>query len=69
MKSLKNFILEDRKHVDTATVADFYEWSCLGELPSGKCEKTTIKPENCEGLLQHSRIFSLICRAHPHVRI
>ncbi len=53
MKSLKNFILEDKKHVDTATVADFYKWACLGELPSGKYDKTTIKPENCEGLLDN----------------
>ena len=38
MKDLKQFILEGKKHVDTATIGDFYQWACHGEMPNGKLE-------------------------------
>ena len=51
MKDLKQFILEGKKHVDTATVGDFYQWACYGEMPNGKLEADKINPEECQGLL------------------
>ena len=53
MKDLKQFILEGKKHVDTATVADFYQWACAGEMPNGKAEQSIINPEDCQGLLDN----------------
>ena len=53
MKDLKQFILEGKKHVDTATVADFYQWACLNELPDGKCDKKCIKDGDVIGLLDN----------------
>ena len=53
MKDLKQFILEGKKHVDTATVADFYQWACLYELPNGKCDKKRIKDGDVIGLLDN----------------
>lgn len=51
MKTIKQFILESKKHVDTATLADFYQWYCGGEAPDGKADTSIINPEDCEGLL------------------
>ena len=51
MKDLKQFILEGKKHVDTATVGDFYQWACYGEMPNGKLESDKINPDECQGLL------------------
>jgi hypothetical protein len=53
MKNLKDFILEGKKHVDTATVADFYQWACAGEMPDGKADVSIINPEDCKGLLDN----------------
>jgi len=53
MKNLKQFILEGKQHVDTASVADFYQWACAGEMPNGKAEQSIINPEDCEGLLDN----------------
>ena len=53
MKNLKQFILEGKKHIDTATVADFYQWYCTGQLPDGKAEKSIIDDEDCQGLLDN----------------
>ena len=51
MKNLKQFIIEGKKHVDTASIGDFAKWACLGEMPDGKEGK--VKPEDCEGLLNN----------------
>lgn len=53
MKDLKQFILEGKKHVDTATVADFYQWACAGEMPDGKADVSIINPEDIEGLIDN----------------
>lgn len=53
MKDIKQFILESKKHVDTATVADFFQWACLKELPNGKCDKKRIKDGDIIGLLDN----------------
>lgn len=55
MKNLKEFILEGKqqKHVDTATVADFYQWYCAGEMPDGKADTSIINDEDCQGLLDN----------------
>ena len=53
MKDLKQFILESKKHIDPATVADFYQWACAGEMPNGKADVSIINPEDCEGLLDN----------------
>ena len=53
MKDLKQFILESKKHVDSATVADFYQWACAGEMPNGKADVSIINPEDCESLLDN----------------
>ena len=53
MKDLKQFILEGKKHVDNATVADFYQWACCGEMPNGKLEADKINPEDIEGLIDN----------------
>lgn len=53
MKELKQFILESQKHIDTATVADFFQWACLNELPDGKCNKKRIKDGDIIGLLDN----------------
>ena len=53
MKDLKQFILEGKKHVDTATIGDFYQWACAGEMPDGKAEQSIINPEDCVGLLDN----------------
>ena len=41
MKSITNFILEGKKHIDQATIGDFAKWYCLGEMPDGKEGKVT----------------------------
>ena len=53
MKDLKQFILEAQKHVDTATVGDFYQWACAGEMPNGKAEPSMINPDECVGLFDN----------------
>lgn len=53
MKDLKQFILEGKKHVDQATVADFFQMVCLHELPNGKCDKKRIKDGDVIGLLDN----------------
>ena len=53
MKDLKQFILEAKKHVDTATVGDFYQWACHGEMPNGKLEADKINPDECQGILDN----------------
>lgn len=53
MKNLKDFIYESKQHVDTATVADFYQWACLGELPDGTCNKSQIDPDCCQDLIDN----------------
>lgn len=53
MKNLKQFILEGKKHVDTATVADFYQWACLGETPNGKLKSSDINAENIGSLIDN----------------
>ena len=53
MKDLKQFILEAKKHVDTATVGDFYQWACHGEMPNGKLEADKINPDECVGLFDN----------------
>ena len=56
MKELKQFILESQKHIDHATVADFFQWACLNELPDGKCNKKRIKDGDIIGLLDNGWI-------------
>ena len=53
MKALKQFILESKKQIDPATVAEFYQWACAGEMPNGKADVSIINPEDCEGLLDN----------------
>ena len=53
MRDLKQFILENKQHKDTATLADFYQWACAGEMPDGKADVSIINPEDCEGLLDN----------------
>ena len=53
MKELKQFINEARKHVDIATVGDFYQWACGGVMPDGKAEASIIKPDECMGLFDN----------------
>ena len=53
MKNLKQFILESKKHVDQATVADFYQWACAGEMPNGKADPSIINAEDIEGLIDN----------------
>ena len=53
MKDLKQFILESKKHIDHTTVADFFQWACLNELPDGKCNKKRIKDGDIIGLLDN----------------
>ena len=53
MKDLKQFILEGKKHIDTATIADFYQWACMGELPNGKADKSLINAEDIENLIDN----------------
>ena len=53
MRNIKDYILEGQKHVDTATVADFYQWACLNELPDGKCEKSSIDYKKCDDVLNY----------------
>lgn len=48
MKNLKQFILEGKKHIDQATVADFYQWACAGEMPNGKADPSIINAEDIE---------------------
>ena len=42
MKNITEYILEAKKHVDTASIGDFAKWYCLGEMPDGKEGKVTI---------------------------
>lgn len=49
MKDLKQYILENKKHVDTVSIGDFAKWYCLGEMPDGKDGKVT--PVDCQNLL------------------
>ena len=65
MKELKQFILESQKHIDPATVADFYQWACAGEMPNGKADVSIINPEDCEGLLDNGW-FDVFGDAGPH---
>ena len=53
MKDIKKYILEGQKHVDTATIADYYQWACLNELPDGKCDKSSIDYKKCEDILNY----------------
>lgn len=53
MKTLKQFILERKKHVDQATVADFYQWACAGVMPDGKADVSIINPKEIEGLIDN----------------
>lgn len=48
MKNLTNYVkvFESQNHIDTATVADFFQWACLGEQPDGKCEVSQV--DNCD---------------------
>ena len=36
MKNITEYILEGKKHVDTASIGDFVKWYCFGEMPEGK---------------------------------
>ena len=51
MKDLKQFILEGKKHVDTATIADFYQWAVIGDAPSGNYDQKFIDYKDCVNLL------------------
>lgn len=53
MKDLKQFLLESKKHIDQATVADFYQWSCCGEAPTGDLNKNVINAEDIEMLIDN----------------
>ena len=53
MKNLVDYILESKKHIDTATVADFYQWACAGEMPNGKADSSIINAEDIEGLIDN----------------
>lgn len=52
-ESLKTIYFRRQKHIDTATIEDFYQWACAGEMPNGKADVSIINPEDCEGLLDN----------------
>ena len=47
MKNITEYILEAKKHVDTASIGDFAKWYCLGEMPDGKEGKVTADDVQC----------------------
>jgi hypothetical protein len=53
MKTLKEFILEGKKHIDNATVADFYQWAVIGDAPSGDYDQKFIDYKDCVNLLDN----------------
>ena len=53
MKHLKDFILEGKKHIDTVSVADFYQWACAGEMPNGKADPSIINAEDIEPIIDN----------------
>ena len=67
MKDINNFvaIFESKHHVDTATVADFFQWACLYELPDGKCDASDIDKGDVIGLLDNGW-FDVFGDAGPH---
>ena len=67
MKDINNFvaIFESKHHVDTSTVADFFQWACLYELPDGKCDASDIDKGDVIGLLDNGW-FDVFGDAGPH---
>lgn len=47
MKNITEYILEVKKHVDTASIGDFAKWYCFGEMPDGKEGKVTADDVQC----------------------
>ena len=60
MKNLKEFIIEGKKHVDTASIGDFAKWACLGEMPDGKEGKVKYACTLNGSGLATSRVFPAI---------
>ena len=70
MKSLKQFLSKKKKketgkkHVDLATVGDFYAWAEEFELPIGKHDPSMINNEACQkfidaGWISNTTAFNL----------
>jgi len=51
MKSIKDFILEGKKHVDQTTIGDFVKWYCLDERSDGK--KCKVTADDVQGLIDN----------------
>ena len=51
MKNITEYILEGKKHEDTASIGDFAKWYCLGEMPDGKEGKVTA--DDVQGLIDN----------------
>lgn len=47
MKNITEYILEGKKHVDTASIGDFVKWYCFGEMPEGKEVKVIADDVQC----------------------